>query len=109
MLKRFRLRNYPILAMLAIGTLPAFPAAAQEAVAREDELASPKLRMEWAEFKRQYDAKAIEVVDVRGKEAYEAGHIPRAHLVPLGEIEKLAPELIERLRSLKKPIVLYCA
>ena len=96
--------NNSILAILAIAALPAIPALAQE-----DELASPKLRIEWTEFKRQYDAKAIEVVDVRGKDAYEAGHIPAARLVPLGEIEKLAPELVERLRSLKKPIVLYCA
>ena len=34
--------------------------------AQEDELASPKLRIAWAEFKTSYDAGTVAVVDVRG-------------------------------------------
>ena len=93
-----------ILAIVAVLAMSAVPASAQE-----DELASPKLRIEWTEFKKQYDTKTIEVVDVRGEDAYAAGHIPRARLIPLAEIERTSPELIERLKKLKKPIVLYCA
>jgi phage shock protein E len=45
------------------------------------------------------------VVDVRGTDAFEAGHIPGALSVPLAEVERRAAEL----KDLKKPIVLYCA
>lgn len=93
-----------ILAIVAVLTISAVPAPAQE-----DELGSPKLRIEWTEFKKQYDAKTIEVIDVRGEDAYAAGHIPGARLIPLAEIERTSPELIERLKKLKKPVVLYCA
>ena len=73
--------------------------------AQEDELASPKLRIEWAEFKDAYDAGKVAVVDVRGTDAFEAGHIPGALSVPLAEVERRVAEL----KDLKKPIVLYCA
>ena len=73
--------------------------------AQEGDLASPKLRIEWAEFKDAYDAGRVAVVDVRGTDAFEAGHIPGALSVPLAEIEGRAAEL----KDLKKPIVLYCA
>ena len=76
------------------------------AAAQQDEdLSSPTLRIEWAEFKGLYDAEKIVVVDVRSEDAYSAGHIPRARLVPLADVEKRAPEL----KKLGKPIVLYCA
>jgi rhodanese-related sulfurtransferase len=99
------LQRDSLLVFVALLAFLAIPAAS----AQEDELASPKLRVDWTEFKKQYDAKAVAVVDVRGKDAYEAGHIPGASLVPLAEIEKGAPDAIERLKNLKKPIVLYCA
>ncbi len=72
---------------------------------QEDELASPRLRIAWAEFKKAYDAGKVEVIDVRGDDAYAAGHIPGSRSIPLDRIESQAPEL----KKLKKPIVLYCA
>jgi rhodanese-related sulfurtransferase len=86
-----------VFAFLALG-----PAAGP---VQQDELADPGLRIEWAEFKRLYDDARIEVVDVRGADAFELGHVPRARSVPLDEIERRAGEL----KALKKPIVLYCA
>lgn len=74
-------------------------------VAQDQELNSPKLRIEWAEFKKLYDAKKIEVIDVRGEEAFELGHIPGARSVPLPQVESRA----DTLAKLKKPIVAYCA
>ena len=73
---------------------------AQDAV-----LGSPKLRIEWAEFKKQYDQQHVVVVDVRDGAAYEAGHIPGARSIPLDDIPRRAAEL----KKLKTPIVLYCA
>lgn len=70
-----------------------------------DPLASPKLRIEWSEFRTLYDTQAVVVVDVRDAVSFEAGHIPGARSVPLDQVEKRASEL----RRLKKPIVFYCA
>jgi 3-mercaptopyruvate sulfurtransferase SseA len=80
----------------------AIGAVAQEA---EEDTSSPKLRIEWAEFKKLYDAKKVEVIDVRGDPSFEAGHIPGSRSIPLEQIEKQA----RALRKIKKPIVLYCA
>ena len=76
--------------------------AAQHA---DDELASPKLRIGWEEFRKLYDAKQVEVVDVRGRVEFESGHIPGARPISVDDMRKHAKEL----RKLKKPIVLYCA
>ena len=72
---------------------------------QEEDLSSPKLRIEWAEFKKLYDANRIEVVDVRGADAFEAGHIPGSRSIPLDQIARRA----DALKTLKKPLVLYCA
>ena len=69
------------------------------------DLSSAQLRIQWADFKKLYDDKAIVVVDVRGQEAYSAGHIHGARWVPLAEVEGKAHEL----KQLQKPIVLYCS
>ena len=71
----------------------------------EDDTSSPALRVDWKEFRKLYDAKAIEVIDVRGQVFYESGHIPGARSIPLEQIEQHASEL----HRAKKPIVLYCA
>ena len=88
--------------LLALALLLPGALAVSEA---QDDLTSPKLRIEWAEFKKLYDAKAIVVIDVRGSIAFEAGHIPGAQSVPLEQVESRA----EELRKLGKPIVFYCA
>ena len=72
---------------------------------QEDEIGSSKLRIEWAEFKKLYDAGTIEVIDVRGDGAFAAGHIPKSRSIHLDQIEKQA----ETLRKLNKPIVTYCS
>ena len=71
----------------------------------EEELASPRLRIEWAEFKKLYDAKKIAVVDIRGADAFRNGHIPGARSVPLDEVEGAA----KTLKALGTPVVTYCA
>ena len=71
---------------------------------QHDTAVSPEMRVEWTEFKKLYDTKKIEVVDVRGEDAYALGHIPGARSVPLDLVEKRAAQL----RKLKKPVVTYC-
>jgi 3-mercaptopyruvate sulfurtransferase SseA len=78
---------------------------ATAAIAQEAEPSSPKLRIEWAEFKKLYDAGEIEVIDVRGDEAFAAGHIPKARSIHVEQVDKHA----DTLKELKKPIVTYCS
>ena len=72
---------------------------------RDDDLSSPKLRIEWEEFKKLYDAKSIEVVDVRGSDAFKLGRIPGARSIPENQVAKRADDL----KKLKKEIITYCA
>jgi 3-mercaptopyruvate sulfurtransferase SseA len=72
---------------------------------KEEDTSSPALRVEWTEFRKLYDAKAIELIDVRGDVSFESGHIPGARSIPLDQIEKRAADL----RRTRKPVVLYCA
>jgi rhodanese-related sulfurtransferase len=87
--------------MLIFSALAVATAAAQQ----PPELASAKLRVEWTEFKKLYDAKKVVVVDVRSEDVFATGHIPGALSVPLPTVEKR----IEDLKKLGKPIVFYCA
>ena len=73
--------------------------------AQTEDISSPKLRVSWTEFKKLYDAGKVEVVDVRGNEAFEAGHIPGARSIPLDEVEKR----VDVLKKAAKPIIVYCA
>lgn len=90
---------------VALLLLLMFGVAVASTSAGQDDLASPRLRVEWAEFKKLYDAGKVVVVDVRSTEAYEAGHIPGSRSVPLEEVEARAGEL----KQLKSPLVFYCA
>lgn len=85
--------------------LAALCSIAPAAFAQEDEISSPKLRIEWAEFKKLYDAGTIDVIDVRGDAAFDAGHIPKSRSIHLDQVEKHA----ETLKKLNKPIVTYCS
>jgi 3-mercaptopyruvate sulfurtransferase SseA len=98
-----RRRAFLSLLALVAPLLWATPAAAQGPP--DDQLASPKLRIEWADFKKLYDTKGVIVVDVRETPSFEAGHIPGARSIPLDKIEARAAEL----KKLGKPIVAYCA
>ena len=70
-----------------------------------DALASPKLRIDWAEFRTLYDGKQAVIIDVRDPMSFASGHIPGARSIPLDQIEQHAAEL----QKLRKPVVLYCA
>ena len=61
-------------------------------------------RISNAEVKQILDQKNIVVVDVRGINAYKAGHIPTSISVPSGEIGLRHKELPKN-----KLIVLYCS
>ena len=75
------------------------------AAAQNEDLGSPRLRIEWADFKTRYDEKRIVVIDVRAADAFELGHIPGALSIPLDTLDKRVGDL----RKLKKPLVTYCA
>jgi rhodanese-related sulfurtransferase len=90
-----------ILTALVAAVVLGAPATA----AAQDEWRSPKLRIEWTEFKKLHDAKNVVIVDVRDAAAYEASHIPGSVNVPLAEVEKRMGEL----KKFGKPIVFYCA
>ncbi len=69
-------------------------------------------RITQAEFKKLVAAKNVVVVDTRHEDAFEAGHIPGALLLPLEgamtwpeEYEKTVAKLI----ATRKPVVTYCA
>jgi 3-mercaptopyruvate sulfurtransferase SseA len=59
-------------------------------------------RMTLEEFKKGLDAGTVLSVDVRGAEAYRAGHIPGSML--LGDVSSQ----LDELKAAKKTIVTYC-
>jgi hypothetical protein len=79
--------------------------AAPAAMAKQDDLMSPKLRIEWVEFKKLHDAGKVVVVDVRDAVAFEASRIPGSINVPLDQVEMRVAEI----RKHGKPVVFYCA
>ena len=87
--------------------LIAFAGTASVGVGAEGGRAAvPRIKLE--DFKKEFDQDKLLVVDVRGPEAYRAGHIPGAINVPLAEIGGPSQSLA-RLKASKKPIVTYCA
>ena len=92
----------PLRALCFVLLTAAAPAVTQHP---DDELASPRLRISWDEFKKLYDAKQVEVVDVRGEVSFQTGHIPGARPIAVEDMGRH----VEELRKLKKAIVLYCA
>ena len=57
-------------------------------------------RMELEEFKSLYSEGSVVIVDARDQGDYDNGHIPGAILMPLD---------LSELRSVTKPIILYCS
>ena len=93
-----------LIAAVLFAPLPPGVSASPQAPAG-DALASPKLRIEWAEFRTLYDHMQAVIIDVRDPASFASGHIPGARSIPLDQIEQHAAEL----KKLGKPIVLYCA
>jgi len=94
-----------VLALVVMIPAGAGAGAAEQKQDQDEDTSSPSLRIDWNEFKKLYDAGAIEIVDVRGDVFFESGHIPGARSIPLDQVGKRVTEL----RRSKKPIVLYCA
>jgi ubiquinone/menaquinone biosynthesis C-methylase UbiE len=70
----------------------------------EAALASPELRISQEEFTTLVGADAVLILDVRDADAYEAGHIPGARLVPLRDLADHLDWLLTETRR----IVAYC-
>jgi len=95
-----------LVSVLALAVMiPAAAGAGEQQQGQDEDTSSPSLRIDWNEFKKLYDARAIEIIDVRGDVFFESGHIPGARSIPLDQVETRVTEL----RRSKKPIVLYCA
>jgi SAM-dependent methyltransferase len=75
-----------------------------DATVSEAALASPELRISQEEFAALVGAHAVLILDVRGADAYEAGHIPGARLVPLRDLA----DHLDWLLSETRRIVAYC-
>ena len=96
----FRMRSAYLLLMLL-----AMPAAA-----RGQGIDAPRISQ--ADFKKLIAENNVVIVDTRVVEAFAAGHIPGALLLPL-EGQLTWPESYEKtvatLIASKKPVVTYCA
>ncbi len=75
-----------------------------DAAASEAALASPALRISQEEFAALAGARAVLILDVRDANAYEAGHIPGARLIPLSDLSDHLGALVPEARS----IVAHC-
>ena len=84
-------------AILVAGTTP------RTLAAQESEAAAP--RMSLADLKTLADKDGVIVLDIRGEDAYKAGHIPGSVSVPLETVSNRAGEW----KGTKKPIVTYCS
>lgn len=96
-----RVRWAAALAVAALATGALAPGSLVPAVQAQADAG----RMSLAEFKALLDQGKVVVLDVRGADAYRAGHIPGAVLVPLETVAGRAAEYAKVTR----PIVTYCA
>jgi 3-mercaptopyruvate sulfurtransferase SseA len=103
-MRRQQMRAFVLWIAIALAA-PAALSAAASAGPQDQELASPKLRIDWDAFKKLYDAKGVVIVDVRSAASFESGHIPGARSIPLNDVAGRAVEL----KKLGKPVVFYCA
>jgi rhodanese-related sulfurtransferase len=69
-------------------------------------------RIAQQDFKKLFAARNVVVVDTRNADAYDAGHIPGALLLPLEGLPSWPAgyeKTVAELKATKKPIVTYCA
>lgn len=59
--------------------------------------------MSLSEYLTRWRGKPIQVIDVRERDEWDAGHMPEATLVPLSELEQRRNEL-----DPTKPVVIVC-
>jgi SAM-dependent methyltransferase len=83
----------------------ATPADSALEVGTDVELAAADLRISLQKFKTLLKTDRVRVLDVRDADSYEAGHIPGAVLMPLGDLAERLPELGVEVG----PIVTYCS
>lgn len=86
---------------LALG---GWPAAAQTP-ATSDPVAAERIGID--DFRTLHARGEVFVIDVRGAEAFTAGHIPGAVSVPLDQVERRAGEI--RAKATGLAIVTYCS
>lgn len=83
------------------------PAGAQVFSSKNDDWKAPELRISVEEFKRQWAAGNVLVLDVRDPQSYREGHLPGAILMTP---EELSTEPgVAKLRGEKRLIVAYCS
>jgi ubiquinone/menaquinone biosynthesis C-methylase UbiE len=70
----------------------------------EVELASAELRVSEQQLVALLQAGTVVMLDIRGPDAYETGHIPGARLTPLLDL----PDHLAELRRQARPFVAYC-
>ena len=58
--------------------------------------------------KQIYDSGNVLFVDARSRDNYEAGHIPGAESLPVGQFDELIDAFIDK-HPTEKPIVTYCS
>ena len=102
MIKRHRTVLAGALALAAAGGV-AVLASRTAADGAVDEASVARIAL--ADFKKDFEAGKVVLLDVRGAEAYASSHIPGALNFPVSALEQRATEL----SALKKPIVTYCA
>jgi rhodanese-related sulfurtransferase len=75
-----------------------------------DAIDAPRITQQ--DFKKLFLAKNVIIVDTRTADAFKAGHIPGAVLLPL-EGQLTWPEsyetVVTMLQKTRKPVVAYCA
>ena len=91
----------------AVAGLAVPDGGAKQSVARDG---APRITQQ--EFKKLRSAKNVLIIDTRNVGAYRLGHIPGALALPLEGLPSWAPEhdrLVDMLKTVKTPIVTYCA
>jgi predicted sulfurtransferase len=90
-------------------TPPAEPKASEPDHEREahaePDTSDPALRIALADLRKLLDESRAVVIDVRGEDMYDEGHIPGALEIALAEIE----DHIKALAASGKTIVAYCS